>query len=221
LDSIRIKFETGFVAAAENGESAETEEEVYGDFEDLETGESSSSMQPKSSTTSGLVEDLTPDDELKKKKEALKRKFDALYDDEGDEHSTNIYESMKEEFSKQAKINADEFAEDDEELRAMVEGRRPGQYVRIVLEDMPCEFMEYFDPSYPVIAGGLLPSEETFGFSQVCAISSFLTTLVAYNCLIGSYQETSLVQENSEDEQSIDILHGLASLPKYSPLFLE
>ncbi|KAJ3399529.1 Glycoside hydrolase 2 (Mannanase, beta-galactosidase), partial [Chytridiales sp. JEL 0842] len=163
LESIRSKFITGFVAAAEAG-NGDNEEEVYGDFEDLETGESSAANKPSTETQDV---DLTPDEALRKKKEALKRKFDALYDNEEDESSTNIYESMKDEFSKQAKMNAEEFEGDDEELRAMVEGRRPGQYVRIVLEGMPCEFIEYFNPAYPVIAGGLLASEETFGFSQV------------------------------------------------------
>eukprot|EP00121_Abeoforma_whisleri_P012069 Awhi_evm1s11143 len=29
---------------------------------------------------------------------------------------------------------------------------------------MPCEFYQHFDPSYPVIIGGLLSNEENFGF---------------------------------------------------------
>ena len=32
---------------------------------------------------------------------------------------------------------------------------------------MPCEFVNNFDPSYPVIIGGLLPGEGSVGYIQV------------------------------------------------------
>ena len=44
---------------------------------------------------------------------------------------------------------------------------RPGLYVRITLEKVPCEFIDCFDPHVPVIVGGLLPTEDTLGFMQV------------------------------------------------------
>jgi hypothetical protein len=44
---------------------------------------------------------------------------------------------------------------------------RPGAYVRIILDKIPCEFVEGFDPRMPVIVGGLLPTEDTLGFMQV------------------------------------------------------
>ena len=34
---------------------------------------------------------------------------------------------------------------------------------------MPCEFVTNFDAKYPVILGGLLPSEDNMGFLQVSA----------------------------------------------------
>lgn len=32
---------------------------------------------------------------------------------------------------------------------------------------MPCEFVEYFDPRYPVIVGGVLPGEGRLGYIRV------------------------------------------------------
>ncbi|KAG5640636.1 hypothetical protein DXG03_007706 [Asterophora parasitica] len=103
---------------------------------------------------------------LAAKKEALKRKFDEQYDDP-ESSKMDFYEEKKDEMARQLALNRAEFAGIDAEARALVEGYRPGQYVRIELADVPCELIENFDPSYPVVVGGLLPAEERFGFVQV------------------------------------------------------
>ncbi|KAJ1678915.1 Glycoside hydrolase 2 (Mannanase, beta-galactosidase) [Spiromyces aspiralis] len=113
-------------------------------------------------------EDEGEDDALRKKKEQLKRQFDAEYDDEEDDGpKKNFYEDQKEGIERQLQINREEFEDDDPELRAQVEGYRPGQYVRMLFHSMPCEMVENFDPAYPIIVGGLLPNESNFGFVQV------------------------------------------------------
>ncbi|KAJ3328140.1 Glycoside hydrolase 2 (Mannanase, beta-galactosidase) [Blyttiomyces sp. JEL0837] len=162
LESIRGKFITGATFGADGQGS---NDEVYGDFEDLEGGAAKSAAATTQSAEPAA--ELSPEEALKQKKEDLKRKFDALYDGDEEEGTTNVYENAKEEMAKQQKLNRAEFENDDEETRAKIEGRRAGSYVRIILEGMPCEFIKNFNPAFPVIVGGLLPSEDVFGFSQV------------------------------------------------------
>ncbi|KAG6844375.1 hypothetical protein H0H87_007367 [Tephrocybe sp. NHM501043] len=109
---------------------------------------------------------LDPAAALAAKKEALKRKFDAQYDDP-ESSKMDFYEEKKDEMARQLALNRAEFDGLDAEARALVEGFRPGQYVRIELTDVPCELIENFDPAYPLVVGGLLPVEERFGFVQV------------------------------------------------------
>ncbi|KAJ3120346.1 Glycoside hydrolase 2 (Mannanase, beta-galactosidase) [Nowakowskiella sp. JEL0407] len=164
LECIRYRFITGDEVAKANGEG---EEEVYGDFEDLETGEAHKA-QPTESDESDKLKALAA------RKAELKRKFDAEYDNKSDEEGEtlevdgkNIYESAKSDMAKQQQLNAEEFADDDPELRARVEGYRPGQYVRVLIHNMPYEFVENLNPAFPVVIGGLLATEDSFGFMQV------------------------------------------------------
>jgi ribosome biogenesis protein BMS1 len=180
-DSIRDRFITGSLdvpGATAGGD----EDEAYGDFEDLETGEKvegagsqdedededdeddegSSRKKPAGEKS---YDDMSRD-EIAAKKEQLKKKFEAEYGDD-DEEKKDFYDEIKGDMAKQQQINEAEFEDDDPMTRAMVEGFRPGTYVRILLKDMPCEFIQYFQPEYPIIMGGLLPAEENFGFIQV------------------------------------------------------
>lgn len=69
--------------------------------------------------------------------------------------------------ARKAQLTPTEFEGIDAGVRAIVEGYRPGTYVRIELALVPCEFIEHFDPRYPIIIGGLLAAEERMGYIQV------------------------------------------------------
>ncbi|KAI9315305.1 hypothetical protein BX666DRAFT_1961353 [Dichotomocladium elegans] len=165
LDTIRNRFITGALpgekAAEQNGEDGE-EEEVYGDFEDLEAEEDSKGEDEEMDSVEAERERIA------KRKEELKKKFDNEYEeDEGEKQEMDFYEQRKAEIDRQLQMNNAEFEDDDPNTRALVEGYRPGTYVRLLIKDMPCEFIQYFDPKYPILAGGLLTSEDQFGFVQV------------------------------------------------------
>lgn len=68
---------------------------------------------------------------------------------------------------KQAQLNREEFEDQDDETRVQYEGFRPGMYVRIEIENVPCEFVLNFDPHYPIILGGLGNSEGNVGYVQL------------------------------------------------------
>lgn len=166
LDSIRHLFITG--GDAPTGEAAYEEE--GGDFEDLEGGGAADGAANGSAFPPELDE-LDDEErkarELAEKKEALKRKFDAQYDDDSDEEKMDFYTEQKAEMERKLKATRAEFADDDAETRALVEGHRPGTYVRLEIHGVPCELVENFNPRIPMIVGHLLSHEESFGYVQV------------------------------------------------------
>jgi ribosome biogenesis protein BMS1 len=135
-------------------------------------------------------------EKILRQKEGLKQRFDADYDDgkvkkpaageaAGPDDDTgrrrrkdkfhiqedqeeDWYEIQKTKIQQQEEINRREFsAITDPAQRAALEGFRQGKYVRIEIADMHCEFIDNFNPYFPVIIGGLLPGEDAFGFIQV------------------------------------------------------
>ncbi|XP_071403014.1 ribosome biogenesis protein BMS1 homolog, partial [Centroberyx affinis] len=181
LDSIRDCFVTG---KWEEGQDAATllkeDEELYGDFEDLETGEVHEGPAGKHEDQAEENGDedeedddeerlmKVDDDEVQKnkrleRKRRLKERFDAEYDD-GD---ATYFDDLKEELQKQAELNRAEFEDVDDETRVQYEGFRPGMYVRLEIPSLPCEFVTNFDPHYPVILGGLGSSEGNIGYLQM------------------------------------------------------
>lgn len=104
----------------------------------------------------------------KEKRMEKKRKLKALFDSEYDETGTgDHFESLKKDLGEQAELNRKEFEGLDDDTRIQYEGFRAGMYVRMEFERFPCEFITNFDPSYPVIVGGLLENESNMGFVRI------------------------------------------------------
>ncbi|XP_053721325.1 ribosome biogenesis protein BMS1 homolog isoform X2 [Synchiropus splendidus] len=181
LNSIRNCFVTGKWDESQDAATLlKEDEEMYGDFEDLETGEVHKGQTPEQAEQNSEDEGddndkegennqlKVDDDEAQKnmrmeKKRRLKERFNAEYDD-GD---ATYFDDLKDEMHKQAELNRSEFMDVDDETRVQYEGYRPGMYVRIEISSLPCEFVTNFDPHYPIILGGLGSSEGTVGYLQM------------------------------------------------------
>lgn len=173
----------------------DSNDEGDGEFEDLETGEKHGGAgggddeeDDEESGSEADSEAESPEDESldaerarnAKRKSELSLRFEEE-DREGDKNDKSglrdaddeqfgeddWYAEQKAAISKQLAVNKSEFGELDEHSRIKVEGHRAGSYCRVVISNMPCEFVTAFDPRYPIIVGGLTPTEERFGFLQV------------------------------------------------------
>ncbi|KAK3583604.1 hypothetical protein CHS0354_039426 [Potamilus streckersoni] len=190
-DLIKDCFVTGKWDSSEDARARlQDDDEQYGDFENLETGEihkastaeTGDLMGEEDMEDSEVEEEETKDGdtkeeniEKKKKKEMtagerrlekkrkLKEMFDQVYDMKGD---TEFYDNWKAEAEEQARLNKAEFENLADDIRVQYEGFRPGMYVRVEVNTVPCEFVTNFDPTYPVILGGLLNNEGNVGYVQ-------------------------------------------------------
>lgn len=174
----------------EENEEGDADEELYGDFEDLENEDGGSEDQPQdvqedddeldfADFEAEEVKDTASDENLTveqkrelnaAKKAKLKMQFEeeedrefGADDPEGDTEADTWYEFQKNKMAKQLEINKAEYEEMDPETRIKLEGYRAGAYVKIVFEKLPCEFIDNLNPEYPIVLGGLLPTELRFG----------------------------------------------------------
>ncbi|GJX62391.1 ribosome biogenesis protein BMS1 homolog isoform X1 [Tanacetum coccineum] len=204
VESIRNRFVTGdWTKAARRGKSTEADSEnddddapVFGEVEDLETGEKHEG-------------DITVDDnnegnsvleERRLKKLALRAKFDAQYpskfdfcimtmhyfivvDDDksrkgkenGQANEGGFLDKLKEEAELHRQRNIAELEDLDEATRIDVEGYRTGTYLRLEIHNVRYEMIEHFGPCHPILVGDIGLSEENVGYMQ----ASFRITATA------------------------------------------
>ncbi|XP_008942426.1 PREDICTED: ribosome biogenesis protein BMS1 homolog [Merops nubicus] len=177
MSSIRDCFVTGkWEDDKDAAKLLEEDEELYGDFEDLETGvvhkgkraAEGDEHESEEEEEDGKMSQPEPKEEEKQKERMdKKRKLKEMFDAEYDEGDATYFDDLKEEMHRQAQLNRAEFEDQDDETRVQYEGFRPGMYVRIEIENVPCEFVLNFDPHYPIILGGLGNSEGNVGYVQL------------------------------------------------------
>ncbi|XP_076888956.1 uncharacterized protein LOC143539556 [Bidens hawaiensis] len=183
IESIRDRFVTGdWSKADERAKAAEVYNEdddgpVFGDFEDLETGEKHDSDKTGDAND---IDSIAKERMLKKL--ALRAKFDAQFDgsespDEDDDKDNKrkdkdqpseggFLEKLKEEAELQRQRNLAELNDLDEATRLEIEGYRTGTYLRLEVHNVPYEMVEHFDPFHPILVGGIGLSEENVGYMQ-------------------------------------------------------
>lgn len=177
--------------------SEDVEDEIYGDFEDLEDGgiEEAANVEDnevfsedgddfadfeaeeEKADASEEEENMTVEQKRElnaSKKAKLKMQFEeeedrefGVDDPEGDTAADTWYEFQKNKMAKQLEINKAELEEMDADTRVKIEGYRAGSYVKIVFDKLPCEFVENLQPEYPIVLGGLLATESRFGIMNV------------------------------------------------------
>lgn len=174
LESLRDKFVTG----KWNNKGID-DEEVEGDFEDLETGEKFvTGINDDSDEESLDLEGMT-DDEIReynaRKKEKQKPAFDKGYDDDKKDEfnqadnnpdskaEAEYLEALKREKEARLLRNQNEFGAEGELARTRHEGFRQGLYCRIRIDGVSAEFIEGFNPKNPLVIGGLTPQETNLG----------------------------------------------------------
>lgn len=70
-------------------------------------------------------------------------------------------------FVYELQLNRTQFEGLDDTVRVQLEGYRAGMYVRLEINSVPCELITNFDPTFPLIVGGLQTGEENVGFLKV------------------------------------------------------
>ncbi|XP_072851145.2 ribosome biogenesis protein BMS1 homolog [Pogona vitticeps] len=178
MNSIRDCFVTGnWEADKDAAKLLKEDEELYGDFEDLETGTIHKGKQSDPGNQAGNEEEkedgegedgkTSKEEEEKQQRIDKKRKLKEMFDAEYDEGDATYFDDLKGEMQRQAQLNRAEFEDQDDETRVQYEGFRPGMYIRIEFENVPCELVLNFDPHYPIILGGLGNTEGNVGYVQM------------------------------------------------------
>ncbi|KAE8683208.1 UDP-Glycosyltransferase superfamily protein [Hibiscus syriacus] len=185
-ESVRDRFTTGDWskgALRDQMPEARTEEEddMVGDFEDLETGEKyggECGISPAIavfliSVCMGCIDEncvafvtltfITYDGSEASEEETDKN---AVKFHRSQENDSGYHDKLKEEIELQKQINIAELEDLDETTRLEIEGFRTGMYLRLELHGVPFEMLEYFDPCHPVLVVGIGLGEENVGYMQ-------------------------------------------------------
>lgn len=149
------------------------DDEGDGEFEDLEADIRDKSKDAELSIEAERELNARKKEELKLRFEEEDREGFGKRETPGQSESEEQfgedewYEAQKSQLQKQAAVNRAEFDSLDEASRIRMEGFKAGTYSRIVISRVPYEFSEAFSPRFPIVVGGLAPTEDRMGFVQV------------------------------------------------------
>lgn len=158
-------------------EDGDDESEGDGEFVDLEANPNAKVENLEAAKTDLTLEEER--DRNAKRKEELRLRFEEEDREgfanpkaqarEGDTEfgEDDWYDAQKALLQKQIDINRAEFDTLNPYSRARAEGFKAGTYARVVLENVPYEFSKAFTSRYPIIIGGLAPTEDRFGYVQI------------------------------------------------------
>lgn len=160
----------GDATGAKEEEDDDEEDDDEGDDEDSDNFTNFDAEEAKDPE-----EDLTVDEKRElnaAKKAQLKLQFEEEEDrefgaDDPEGEADTWYEFQKNKMARQLEINKAEYDQMDEKTRLNIEGYKAGSYVKLVFDRLPCEFINNLQPEYPIILGGLLPTESRFGVMNV------------------------------------------------------
>ncbi|CAK9156230.1 unnamed protein product [Ilex paraguariensis] len=181
-ESICDRFVTGdWSKAARRGQVSEADsvddddDEVFGDFQDMETGEKFESHQTSDNGDDHVIHkdnDVTIE-ERRLEKLALQSPDEENDNKQGTKFHRNqatesgFVDKLKEEIELRKQLNIAELNDIDEATRLEIEGYRTGTYLRLEIHGVQCEMVEHFDPCHPILVGGIGLGEENVGYMQV------------------------------------------------------
>lgn len=158
----------------EASDAVVSDDEGDGEFQDLEDETGDAPEDPSVAIQREREKNAERKEELKLRFEEEDRDRSGFGQDtsaaaeaDGKFGEDDWYEAQKAQIQTQLSINRAELANLDDRSRVQVEGYKAGTYARLLLTNVPPEFATTFNPRYPLVVGGLGPTETRFGYLQV------------------------------------------------------
>eukprot|EP00210_Caulerpa_lentillifera_P002766 g2644.t1 len=150
-------------------------EDAFGDFEDLELGDNYTVQNPDEITqvAQNAIEQAKHQERRAQEKKSKKQAFNTQYDEGGgaegiveelnefkkDRALPSFYQAVKDQMQDKLTKTREALNALDPKQRILLEGFRPGTYLRLKFSNIPCEMVDCFSKTRPILIGGLSPSD--------------------------------------------------------------
>eukprot|EP00775_Hariotina_reticulata_P007582 gene7582-7787_t len=185
VEGLRNRFVTGDWDAAaaraaaaaagvdeQDGEEGEEEGDMFGDFEDVEAGLTFSGADAVTAAAQKAIADASAE-ELRAKKLSKRAAWDKggkpgkPNPNRRDEDGESFFSSQKRDLAQRAAATAAALAQLDPHTRVAMAGHAVGTYVRLRLTGVPFELVQHWNPSRPLLVGGLGQGEQRMGVMRL------------------------------------------------------